>query len=41
MLMLLAPFLNKRYAAKWNYLIWIFLALRLLVPFHGGNGPQC
>lgn len=27
-LILLTPFLNKRYAAKWKYLIWIFLALR-------------
>ncbi len=38
-LILLTPFLNKRYAAKWKYLIWIFLALRLLVPFSGTNGP--
>lgn len=37
-LILLAPLLNKRYAAKWKYLIWIFLALRLLVPFSGANG---
>lgn len=36
-LMLLAPFLNKRYAAKWKYLIWICLALRLLIPFNVGN----
>lgn len=34
-LILLAPLLNRRYAAKWNYLIWIFLGLRLLIPFHG------
>lgn len=37
-LILLTPFLNKRYAARWKYLIWIFLALRLLVPFSGANG---
>lgn len=37
-LILLTPFLNKRYSAKWKYLIWIFLALRLLVPFNGMNG---
>ncbi len=37
-LILLTPFLNKRYAAKWKYLIWIFLALWLLVPFSGANG---
>lgn len=36
-LILLTPFLNKRYAVKWKYLIWIFLALRLLVPFTGVN----
>ncbi len=36
-LILLAPILNKRYAAKWKYLIWICLALRLLTPFHVGN----
>lgn len=37
-LILLTPFLNKRYAAKWKYLIWIFLAFRLLVPLSGVNG---
>lgn len=36
-LIFLTPFLNKRYAAKWKYLIWIFLALRLLIPFSGAN----
>ena len=34
----LTPFLNKRYAVKWKYLIWIFLALRLLVPLGAANG---
>lgn len=29
------PFLNKRYAAKWKYWIWLFLAVRLLLPFSG------
>jgi len=37
-LLLLTPFLNKRYAVKWKYLIWIFLAMRLLVPFSQTNG---
>lgn len=32
--LLLAPF-GKRYAAKWKYLLWIFLALRLVVPVSG------
>ena len=36
-LILLTPFVNKRYAAKWKYLIWIFLAVRLLVPVSGAN----
>ena len=39
-LIFLTPFLNKRYAAKWKYLIWIFLALRLLIPFSGANGQE-
>ncbi len=29
------PFLNKLYAAKWKYWIWLFLAVRLLLPFSG------
>ena len=37
-LFLLSPFLNKRYAAKWKYLIWIVLALRLAVPLGGAPG---
>ena len=39
-LIFLTSFLNKRYAAKWKYLIWIFLALRLLIPFSGANGQE-
>ncbi len=35
---MLTPFLSTRYASKWKYLIWIFLSLRLLVPFSGANG---
>ena len=35
LLILLAPFLNKRYAAKWKYWIWIVLAMRLLIPYNG------
>lgn len=30
----LRPLLQRRYAAKWNYLIWIFLALQLVLPLH-------
>ena len=36
-LLLVTSLLNKRYAAKWKYLIWIFLALRLLIPFRGAD----
>ncbi len=36
-LLLLTPFLDRRYAAKWKYWIWIFLALRLILPFHGAD----
>lgn len=34
-LLLLTPLLNKRYAAKWKYWIWIILALRLIIPVNG------
>lgn len=34
LLILFSSFLNKRYAAKWKCLIWIFLAIRLLLPFN-------
>lgn len=39
-LILLSPLLYKRYAVKWKYLIWIFLALRLLIPFRGITGQS-
>lgn len=35
LIQLASPFINRRYAAKWKYLIWIFLAVRLLVPVSG------
>ncbi len=34
MLVLFIPFLSKRYAPKWKYWVWIFLAFRLLIPFN-------
>ena len=37
-LLLLSPLLNKRYAVKWKYWIWIFLAVRLLIPYSGIDG---
>jgi len=33
-LVLCAPILDRRYAAKWKYWLWIILALRLLIPFN-------
>ncbi len=33
-LLLFSSLLNRRYASKWNYWIWVFLALRLVIPFH-------
>ena len=39
LLLLLTPVLNKRYAAKWKYWIWIVVALRLMIPL-GGDGGQ-
>lgn len=38
LLLLLAPLLNRRYAAKWKYRIWIVLALRLIIPIGGNDG---
>lgn len=35
LLLLTAPLLNKRYAAKWKYWIWLFLAVRLILPVNG------
>lgn len=31
---LLAPYLNKTYAAKWKYWIWLVLAIRLVIPIN-------
>lgn len=31
-LLLTAPFFNKRYTSKWRYYIWIGLAVRLMIP---------
>ena len=34
-ILLASPLINRRYAAKWKYYIWIFLAIRLLIPISG------
>lgn len=39
-LLLLSPFLNRRYAAKWKYWIWVFLAFWLLIPAGGTDGQS-
>lgn len=39
-LLILSPILNKRYTSKWNYWIWIFLALRQFCAFCGNSGTQ-
>lgn len=33
-LLMLSPLLNRRYASKWKYYIWIALAFRLLIPLN-------
>lgn len=38
--MLPARLLHRRFAAKWNYMVWIFLAVRLLVPVGGAAGQS-
>ncbi|MDP4152274.1 MAG: M56 family metallopeptidase [Bacillota bacterium] len=32
-LLLLFPFINRRYSAKWRYFVWLIIALRLIFPF--------
>ena len=34
LLILLAPILNKRCSARWRYVLWMILAVRLLIPLH-------
>lgn len=36
-LLLLSPFINRRYAVKWKYWVWVILALRLVMPFSGAD----
>lgn len=31
-LLILFPVLDKRFTAKWRYIVWLFLAVRLLIP---------
>mgnify|MGYP002509774749 CR=1 FL=1 len=33
-LLIFAPFLNKRYAIKWKYIMWAVIAVRLIIPFN-------
>jgi len=32
-LLLLLPLINRSYSAKWRYLVWLIIAVRLLIPF--------
>ena len=34
LLLILSPYINRHYAAKWKYWVWILLALRLAILFH-------
>lgn len=38
LMLFLSPLFDRRYAAKWSYLIWILLAVRLLIPFDAEDG---
>jgi beta-lactamase regulating signal transducer with metallopeptidase domain len=33
LLLLIAPFLQQRYSAKWRYVVWLIIAFRLVIPF--------
>ena len=32
-MLILTPLLKKRYSAKWRYVVWLLLAIRLVIPF--------
>ena len=32
-LLILSPLIHRNYTAKWRYLVWLILAVRLLIPF--------
>jgi len=32
LLLIISPFLNKRYSARWRYFVWLMIALRLVIP---------
>lgn len=38
LMLFFSPLFDRRYAAKWSYLIWIFIAVRLLLPFDMEDG---
>ncbi|ABX42436.1 M56 family metallopeptidase [Lachnoclostridium phytofermentans] len=33
-LLLITPFIKKRYVAKWRYILWLILTIRLIIPFN-------
>ena len=32
-MLILTPLLKRRYSAKWRYVVWLLLAIRLVIPF--------
>ena len=32
-LLIISPLLKKKYTAKWQYLIWLIISIKLLIPF--------
>lgn len=32
MLLIITPFINKRYTARWRYFVWLILSIRLIIP---------
>ncbi|HAS92187.1 MAG TPA: hypothetical protein DCS12_08145 [Clostridiales bacterium] len=37
LLLCINPILQKRYSAKWRYILWIAVSIRMLLPFSYGN----
>lgn len=34
LLLLVTPFIQKKYTAKWRYILWFILTIRLIIPFN-------
>lgn len=33
LLLIISPLIKKSFVAKWRYFMWMFIALRLIIPF--------